>query len=110
MALTKESFPFLFQDKTITINAIELFLKVKPEFSVSHNDSTLQLSLQAGAAATVPLTLSTWNELLRTAESPGGSPGDWTLTAWLDTGGGLKERLDPNAIQDILVVCCYTCS
>ncbi len=111
MALIKERFPFLFQDRILTINTIELLMKIKPEFSVSHNDSTLKLSLQAGAAAsTNPLALSTWNKLLRTAESPGGPLGDWTLTAWLDTGGGLKERLDPNAIQDILVVCRYTCS
>ena len=109
MALTKERFPFLFQDRIITINTMELLVKVKPEFCVSHNDSTMQLSLQAGEAATVPLTLSTWNELLRTAESPGGSPGDWTLTAWLDAGGGVTQHLDPNAIQDMLLVCRYTC-
>ena len=109
MALTKERFQFLFQDRIITINTMELLVKVKPEFCVSHNDSTMQLSLQAGEAATVPLTLSTWNELLRTAESPGGSPGDWTLTAWLDAGGGVTQHLDPNAIQDMLLVCRYTC-
>ena len=110
MALTKERFPYLLQDRITTINTIELLVKVKPEFSVSHNDSTLKLALQAGmAASTHPLALSTWNELLRTAESAGGLPGDWTLTAWLDIGGGVHEHLDPNSIQDILVVCHYTC-
>jgi hypothetical protein len=111
MALTNERFPFLFRARTIIINAIELLVKVKPEFSASHNKSTLKLSLKTGAAASeTPLAVSEWNELLRTAESPGGSPGNWTLTAWLDTGDGVAKRLDPDAIQDILAVCRYTCS
>jgi hypothetical protein len=110
MALTEERFPFLFHDRTIAINAIELLVKVKPEFSASHNKSTLRLSLRAGAAASNdPLTLSEWNSLLRTAASPGGPLGDWTLTAWL-TADETEGRLDPNAIQDLLAVCRYTCS
>lgn len=110
MALTRERFPFLVQDRITDINMMELLVKIKPEYSVSHNESTLQLSLQAGTAASnTPATLSAWNGLLRTAESSGGSLGNWTLTAWLDAGGGVKQRLEPNAIQDILLVCRYTC-
>jgi hypothetical protein len=49
---------------------------------------------------------------------PVDSDGDQTLIialtkdrfAWLDTGSGMSWRLDPHAIQDILVVCHYTCS
>lgn len=114
MALTKDRFPFLFQNKTITINTLELFVKVKPEFANTHNESTLKLSLEAGTAASNnPMNLAVWNGwngLLRAAKSPAGSPGEWTLTAWRDMGGGAHERLDPNAIQDIMVVCHYTCS
>ncbi|HWQ70174.1 MAG TPA: neuraminidase-like domain-containing protein [Patescibacteria group bacterium] len=111
MALTKDRFPFLFQDETITINTIELFVKVKPEFADTHNESSLKLSLEAGTAASNnPINLAQWNGLLRAEKSPAGSPGDWTLTAWRDTGGGAHERLDPNAIHDILIVCQYTLS
>lgn len=111
MALTRERFPFLVQDRISDIDSMELLVKIKPEFSVSHNDSTLKLSLQAGTAASNNwLTLSTWSELLRTAESPGGELGNWTLTAWLDAGGGVNQRVEPDAIQDILLVCRYTCS
>lgn len=111
LPLTKDRFPFLFQNRITGIDSMELFVKIKPEFSDSYNESTMKLSLQAGTnASNNPLALSTWNELLQTAESPGGSLGEWTLTAWLDIGGGLKERLEPNAIQDILLVCHYKCS
>lgn len=115
MALTKERFPFLFQDKTISITAIELFVKVKQEFSDSHNESTLKLALAAGATAptsgtatsTDILQLMLWNGLLRTSKDFNNPPppGAFTLNAWLNA----SDRLDPNAIQDILVVCRYTC-
>jgi hypothetical protein len=108
LTLTKERFPFLFQDKNITIEALELFAKVRPEFAATHNESTLQLSLKAGTAASADvLPLAPWNGLLRAAKTPAGQPGNWTLTAWLDMGGG-KARLDPSAIQDIAFVCHYS--
>jgi hypothetical protein len=118
MALTRERFPFLVQDRISDIHTMELLVEIKPEFSVSHNDSTLKLSLQAGPAASNnsdhendnSLRLSTWSELLRTGEFTGGSLGNWTLTAWLDAGGGVNQRVEPDAIQDILLVCRYTCS
>jgi hypothetical protein len=115
VALTKERFPFLFQNRIITINAIELFVKVKPEFTGDHNESTVKLALAAGATAptsgTLPidiLPLALWNGLLRTSKdfNNPNPPGAFTLNAWLNTG----RRLDPNAIQDILFVCRYTCS
>jgi hypothetical protein len=111
MSLTKERFPFLLQNKTITISTMELFVKVQPEFAITHNESSLKLSLEAGAAASdTSLTLAPWNGLLRAGKSPAGSPGDWTLTAWLEPVAGTHARLDPNAIQDILVVSRYAWS
>jgi hypothetical protein len=100
--------PFLFQDKDITIGAIELFVKVRPEFAATHNEGTLQLSLKAGTAGSADsLPLAPWNGLLHAVKTPADQPGNWTLTAWLDTGGG-KARLDPAAIQDIALVCHYS--
>jgi receptor-binding and translocation channel-forming TcA subunit of Tc toxin/ABC toxin-like protein/neuraminidase-like protein len=114
MALTRERFPFLVQGRISAINSMNLLVKIKPEFSISHSDSTLKLSLQSGTEASdIPLTLSTWSELLRTDESPGGSLGNWTLTAWLgdeDDDDDVRHRLEPDAIQDILLICRYTCS
>jgi hypothetical protein len=111
MALAKERFPFLLQNKTIVINAMEIFVKIQPGFAATHNESTLKFSLEAGSAASdTSLTLIPWNGLLRAAKSPAGSPGDWTLTAWLEPMAGACARLNPNAIEDILVVCRFACS
>lgn len=69
---------------------------------MSHNESTLKLSLQAGSnASTIALALSAWNVLLHTKETPSGPLGDWTMGAWLDIGKDPKQNLHPNAIQDI---------
>jgi hypothetical protein len=111
MSLTKDRFPFLFQNKSLTINAIELFVKIKPEFADTHNASTLKLSLELGAAASdTAMDLTLWGGLLRAEKSTPSVPGDWTLTAWLDASGGVHERLDRHAIDDITVVCHYSCS
>jgi hypothetical protein len=114
MAITKEKFPFLFQGKNITINAIELFVKVKPEFSADHNSSTIKITLAAGATAPTPdnaqsgdiLNLDLWNDLLRASKNFNNAPDPFTLNAWRNT----NESLNPNALQDILLVCHYTCS
>lgn len=110
MALTKERFPFFFQGKTININAIELFVKIKKEFSASHNESTLKFTLAVGAptsgtALPTELPLVLWNGLLRTSKDFNNPPDVFTLNAWVNT----DTPLDPKAIQDILVVCRYTC-
>jgi hypothetical protein len=41
--------------------------------------------------------------LLRAAKSPGEELGNWTLTGWLEQGGGTDEEpiIDPNAIDYI---------
>jgi hypothetical protein len=111
LALDRERFPFLLQNKNIAISTMELFVQVKPEFVSTHNESSLKLSLKAGAgASSLPLTLVPWNGLLRAEESPSGLPGSWTLTAWLEPVAGTHTRVDPNAIQDIVVVCRYAWS
>ena len=49
-----------------------------------------------------------WNGLLRAVKVPNGDLagelGNWILTAWRNT----DDRIDPNAIEDILVVCNYS--
>lgn len=109
MNLGPERFPFLFQGRPIIINKIEMFEKVRPEFASTHNESTLKLSLEAGTdASDAALNMSPWKGLLRAAKSPGGELDNWTLTGWLEPGGNSDERIDPNAIEDILLVCHYS--
>jgi hypothetical protein len=110
-ALTKQRFPFIFKEKAIEIRAIQIFIKVNPEFAGSHNGSTITLTLAAGdtapsSASHQPsdlLSLGT-NGLLRGEKAFANSPAKWTMNMWLNDG----ERVHPDAIADILLVCHYT--
>ncbi|HVE74606.1 MAG TPA: hypothetical protein VNA30_05890 [Mycobacteriales bacterium] len=106
--LGREQFPFLVQDRITAIDSVELFVKVKPEYAESHNDSTLRLSLEPGVAnPPAALLVAEVEGLLRAEKSPGGALGTWTLTGWLD--GTPHLRIGAEAIQDIVLVCRYTC-
>jgi len=112
-SLAKERFPFAFQARKIAIASINVFIKVRPEFAVTHNQGTLRITLEPGAAATAgaaPITLTPWNGLLAAELAPAGDPGDWTLAAWLTSGGGARTRLSPGALEDIALVCACTCT
>ena len=109
LALGKERFPYILQGIDITVDKIELLVKVKSGFAGTYNESTLKLSLEAGTAASNnPLSISPWKGLLWAEKSPAGLPGDWTLTAWLEVVAGTHQRLDANAIEDIIIVCHFS--
>jgi hypothetical protein len=112
-AITKDKFPFMFQGKEITIKSLELYTKVKPGFTDSHNEAKMKMALAAGTAAPGPgdlLTLDLWNGLVRGSKVFPTSPGAFTLNAWrIDSSQNPPEvHLDPNAIQDMVIVCRYT--
>ncbi|HET9788469.1 MAG TPA: hypothetical protein VFP47_15135, partial [Pyrinomonadaceae bacterium] len=112
-AITTDRFPFLFQGKEITIKSLELYTKVKPGFTDSHNETKMKMALVAGTAAPGPgdlLTLDSWNGLVRGTKVFTTSPGAFTLNAWrIDSSQNPPEvHLDPNAIQDMVIVCRYT--
>ena len=93
---------------------IQLFAKVRLELAGTHNESTINLTIAVGNAAPTSaahqandlLALSPWNGLLRGERRFAQQPGSWTINAWLDDGGG-PSRLDPNALQDMVVLCNY---
>ncbi len=108
-AFTQERFPFLFQGKVIKIKTMDVFVKVKP--NSGHDATTMKIALAPGATAPGPggetLLLSNWNEMVRgTRNNLNNDPGLFTLNAWRNA----KDHVDPNAIQDIIVVCKYTVS
>ena len=109
VSIDKTRFPFLLQSKPITMRSLKLFVKVKPELVEDYVDQgMLSVSLQPGtAASTTPLSLNVWKDLLRADLETTGPLGDWTLAAWLSVDGA-NTRLDPHAIEDIVVVCAYT--
>ena len=108
MNLGPERFPFMFQGRSITINEVELFVKITPEFASTYNESTLKLSLSSGTTP-IQLDITPWNGLLRVTPSsphpePIGGLGNWTLTAAV----GGSEPINPKAIEDVLVICLYS--
>jgi peptidoglycan hydrolase-like protein with peptidoglycan-binding domain len=120
MNLGPERFPFLFQGRPILINKIEMFVKVRPIFASSHNKDTLNISLEPPLEPPLEprtdptesyLDLNPWNGLLRATKSKdgglAGKLGNWTLTGWNEHEDTPDGRIDPNAIEDILVVCHY---
>ena len=110
MSFEKTRFPFLLQSKTITLGGMTLFVKVRQKFADSYTSETLKVSLQPGTtASTNAMELNLWNGLLRGDRKiePAGALGDWTLAAWRDTGNGLHQRIELDAIEEIVVVCAY---
>jgi hypothetical protein len=101
MAVTKERFPLLFQGKSIKITKMEVYVKVKDGFG-DHNVNTMRISL---AGETLPL--DPWNNLIHGSKTFNNvDPGAFTMNAWLND----HDHLNPDAIQDIMIVCRYTCS
>jgi peptidoglycan hydrolase-like protein with peptidoglycan-binding domain len=113
MNLGSERFPFIFQARSITINMIELFIKVRPKFYSSHdephNESTLKIALEAGTGSSDKnLDLNMWNGLLRATKADlTAQLGPWTMTGWLHPPSP-GRRINPDAIEDILVIVNYS--
>ena len=106
MPLTRERFPFLFQGRNITINEIELFVKVKPD--TGHDKNTMRLTLASGETASgETLNLEEWRGLVRGSKNFNNQPGAFTLNAWRNVDSK-DVPVEANAIQDILIVCRYT--
>jgi hypothetical protein len=112
IGLVKERLSFLFSQTTINLQAIELYVRIDADFADSYTDTTLKLALKAGTTASatpLDINIDGLTGLLHAEKSPAaGSLGNWTLTAWLD--GTPHLRFDPDAIQDIFLVCRYTCT
>jgi hypothetical protein len=114
LTLTRDRFPLLFQGKSISVDEIEVYLKVNEEFVGPYNQSSLTCYLEEGAVApTNLLGLADWNGLLQGRKSNLSWPapirpeeGEWTLTVSRNTA----ERIATNALDDIFVVCRYTIS
>lgn len=110
---TKDRFPFLFQGKNITISTMEVYVKVKPGVT-DHTKDTIKISLAAGNTAPAPpnsLPMDDWNALVHCSKDVNSIPGTFTMNAWRPGSGSQPTiPLDPNAIQDIMIVCRYAVS
>ena len=123
LQLTQNRFPYLFQASTLALS-FDLLVSVSPQAPVTHTQDTIKLSLKAGTVASTepPGALEPWADaknplLLLSKTVAAGKPGLWTLAAWLKKDpppgtppGSSDSRLDPSAIEDILLVCRYSCT
>lgn len=112
LALTSERFPFLFRDKTININKVEFLLKLGGGFT-SSDGAGIQFTI-THPSGTTPLEFNpsdTFGGLLNSQRELTSSLGDWSLqvtsipTALTSDD---SDRLNPNAIGDIFIVCHYS--
>jgi hypothetical protein len=109
VGLEKSRFPFLVQSKPIAVRTVSVFVKVAPDFTKDYMENgELALSITAGTTASAtPLTLTTWNGLLRGESTATGPLGEWTLAAWR-THNGVTGPVAPGSIEDAVVVIGYT--
>ena len=88
-----------------------MLIKVKPNYLSSHNDSTFKLKFAAGKTVSAPadlLSLTSWSGLLSAEKTVDqATPGEWTMNAWLENGNAKASCLDPDAIEDIVLI--YMC-
>ena len=109
LLLTRNHFPFLVRDRTITVSAMDIFIKVQPDFISSHNETTLVVTLDAGISPGVDtVALAPWHALLRGSRQFSGALQPWTLEAHLEPSINVRERLHPEALADLVLVCRYT--
>jgi len=104
LALNKERFPFLFNSKTITINSIELHLKLKEGTTSIPNNVALtppggQPVEVSNFTPTPPDRPLPWAPVNLSSEV--GDFSIWTLTT---------SEVNPDELEDIFIVCQYSVS
>jgi Tc toxin complex TcA C-terminal TcB-binding domain/Neuraminidase-like domain len=100
-------FPLMFQSakSTITITSIDILAKAAggADFKLALDPGTPPTPTTRDLTALGTLLVGTTGDITA-------SPGTWTLTVWRQPSPDPKvhERLAPDAIQDILLICHYT--
>lgn len=114
LGLSPDRFPFQFQSKTITVTQVELFLKVNKAFPYT---VALKLSFGPTPAQIQEFTLDAdamFNHLPHTLKTFSNAPlGAWTLLATeqatsLNLPANTVSHLNPEAVEDLWILCHYT--
>ena len=114
--LAKDRFPSIFRDPRVnlTLSSLQVWAALKQSYLADHAVETIKLSLAAGSVdSTGGMTLTVGERLLKGEEVlTTGVPSTWTLAGWLREDPAMPDHsgLDPNALEDILLVCRYTVS
>lgn len=117
--LTQLRFPYLFHSQKLVLKAIDIVIKVKPDFAETHNKSNLKLKLTAGETSIFenhelddwPTATPPFPGLLhakKTFSDNGTTPiGCWSISAWLNNSDVIS-RLDPNSLEDFMIIYQYS--
>jgi Tc toxin complex TcA C-terminal TcB-binding domain len=122
--LSKDRFPAIFRDPRVklTLSSLQVLAALKPEYLADHPVETttpgaehepIKLSLKAGnVPSSSSMVLTRAERFLEGEVTATGEPRTWTLAGWLeeDPATGVHSRLDPHALEDILLVCHYSVS
>jgi Tc toxin complex TcA C-terminal TcB-binding domain/Neuraminidase-like domain len=123
--LGKNRFPFVFRDRTIQLSTLHLFLKLERGFAL--DGGSLNFELQREGGSSFPATWRLSGSLAKgLAYANAFADQNQELGIWLlhinesdiaslpkqlrvdiETQGVLHTRLNPNAIDDILMICQY---
>jgi hypothetical protein len=98
----------LFARRGITISDAYVAVRVTTAFQGTHNATTLKAKLSPAGAGASSLTLKDANGLLTTTTAGGGSFGDWNFGLKRTAGSGKVVRIDPKALDDVIVIFRYT--
>jgi len=124
--LSNARFPYVFKNKKIIINRIQLYVVVKQGVEPVHDADTIGFWLEPTPATPVTglvlaapervkitvddpsrLKLGVWHKILRTSKDFNKPAGSWTLAGSLGGVGGTSGVLSMDAIQDIYIIVGY---
>src|SRR5262249_30241490 len=117
LPLSKDRFPAIFRDPRVRLSiSFDVLAAVKPDYLEEHPLKTIKLSLKAGSAPSqTAMTLTSWMpaaRFLKGEVAAAGAPGPWTLAGWLEEDPATHDhsRLDPHALEDVVLICRYKLS
>jgi hypothetical protein len=118
ITLSRDRFPAMFRDARVDLSfdSFEILVAPKPEFLAAHTPAetkqSLKLSFRAGPNPSgTAVDLDSWQQIPGLYAGPvagGGLPGKWTLAAWWQKADETHIRLQPDALQNVLLICRYT--
>lgn len=112
LQLTEDRFPHVFSERTITVDRVDLLVRLSEGSAVADiGNIKFALAIPGGSAGFELPTAPNLGEALHIPGNIDGSPGEWTLTVESPVPGSGNQppaRLNPDAVEDIAVIVSYT--
>ncbi|HEX2740960.1 MAG TPA: hypothetical protein VHM69_10975, partial [Rubrobacter sp.] len=118
LSLTQDRYPYVFSGRTITVDRVDLLVRLSEGFDVADVGTDIKFRLKISdepdsepvkyKLPAEPNLGEALHILAEEEEDIGGSPGEWTLTVGDPDSNPPQPRLNPDAVEDIGVVVHYT--